>query len=69
MCQPATHHDDLFLFVARAPVPGEAKTRLGRTIGDDRAAALYAAFLTDICARFTPPTVTTVDSKSAPTET
>jgi glycosyltransferase A (GT-A) superfamily protein (DUF2064 family) len=31
-----------------------AKTRLGATIGMERAAALYAAFLVDLAARFTP---------------
>ncbi len=37
---------------AKEPVPGRVKTRLGRTIGDARAAALYRAFLADIAARF-----------------
>jgi rSAM/selenodomain-associated transferase 1 len=37
---------------AKEPVPGMVKTRLGRTIGDVRAAALYRAFLTDVAARF-----------------
>lgn len=32
---------------ARPPVPGHTKTRLARTIGDARAAALAAAFLAD----------------------
>lgn len=45
---------DLFLFVARQPTPGEAKTRLGATIGMARAATLYEAFLVDLSARFTP---------------
>ncbi len=44
----------LFLIAARAPVPGETKTRLGATIGMARAARLYRAFLTDLAARFTP---------------
>ncbi|MGI8854649.1 MAG: TIGR04282 family arsenosugar biosynthesis glycosyltransferase [Thermomicrobiales bacterium] len=39
---------------AKEPVPGTVKTRLGRTIGDARAAALYRAFLADIAARFRP---------------
>jgi glycosyltransferase A (GT-A) superfamily protein (DUF2064 family) len=37
---------------AKEPVPGMVKTRLGRTIGDARAAALYRAFLADLAARF-----------------
>ncbi len=37
---------------AKQPVPGMVKTRLGRTIGDVRAAALYRAFLTDLADRF-----------------
>lgn len=44
----------LFLFVARAPVPGATKTRLGLSIGMDGAAHLYRAFLVDLAARFTP---------------
>ncbi len=41
------------LFIAaKAPRPGLAKTRLGSGIGQDRASALYAAFLTDLGARF-----------------
>ncbi len=39
-------------FAAKAPVPGQVKTRLGATIGMDPAAELYAAFLTDLSARF-----------------
>ncbi len=42
------------LIAAREPAPGMAKTRLGATIGMTRAAALYAAFLVDLAARFTP---------------
>ena len=42
------------LIAAREPVPGMTKTRLGATIGMARAAALYAAFLVDLAARFTP---------------
>ncbi len=41
-----------FVIGAKQPVPGTVKTRLGRTIGDARAAALYRAFLTDLAARF-----------------
>jgi uncharacterized protein len=37
---------------AKEPVPGMVKTRLGRTIGDARAAALYRAFLAGLAARF-----------------
>lgn len=37
---------------AKEPVPGAVKTRLGRTLGHDRAAALYRAFLADLAARF-----------------
>ncbi len=44
----------LLLIAARAPVPGQCKTRLGASIGMERATALYAAFLRDIDARFTP---------------
>jgi len=45
---------NLLLIAARAPNAGETKTRLGATIGMDRAARLYKAFLTDLAARFTP---------------
>src|SRR5215218_1807558 len=44
----------LLLIAAREPAPGMTKTRLGATIGMARAAALYAAFLVDLAARFTP---------------
>jgi uncharacterized protein len=44
----------LFLIAAREPAPGMVKTRLGATIGMARAADLYAAFLVDLAARFTP---------------
>jgi rSAM/selenodomain-associated transferase 1 len=43
---------NLLIFVARAPAPGAAKTRLGRTIGMAPAARLYRAFLADLDARF-----------------
>ena len=43
---------DALYVIARAPRPGFAKTRLGRTIGHDRAVALYRAFLQDLAARF-----------------
>lgn len=44
----------LFLIAAKEPTPGFTKTRLGATIGMERAAALSAAFLVDLAARFTP---------------
>ena len=37
---------------AKAPRPGFVKTRLARSIGDERATELYAAFLQDLAARF-----------------
>lgn len=46
---------NLLMIAARAPHPGATKTRLGRTIGMDRAARLYAAFLADIAVRISPP--------------
>lgn len=36
------------MIAARAPIPGETKTRLGNAIGMDLAAALYRAFLEDL---------------------
>lgn len=51
---PAPRVTDLFLFVARQPTPGVAKTRLGRAIGMECAATLYEAFLLDLSARFAP---------------
>lgn len=50
----ARRSDALLMIAARAPRPGETKTRLGRAIGMERAARLYAAFLTDLAATFTP---------------
>lgn len=38
--------------IARAPSPGEVKTRLARAIGDGPATRLYAAFLQDLGHRF-----------------
>lgn len=38
--------------IAKAPRAGLAKTRLGRTIGDDAAIILYKSFLQDLAARF-----------------
>lgn len=46
-----TGRDALFI-AARAPRPGFTKTRLGRRIGHDHAAALAAAFLRDMAMRF-----------------
>jgi rSAM/selenodomain-associated transferase 1 len=43
---------DALYVIARAPRVGFAKTRLGRTIGHERAIALYRAFLRDLAARF-----------------
>jgi rSAM/selenodomain-associated transferase 1 len=45
---------DALVIFARYPTPGQVKTRLGRVIGDDSAAALYRAFLADLAERFTP---------------
>ncbi len=43
---------DALYVIARAPRAGFAKTRLGRTIGHERAISLYKAFLRDLAARF-----------------
>lgn len=43
---------DVLVVFARCPEPGRVKTRLARTVGDEAAAALYAAFVTDLQARF-----------------
>ena len=51
---PSEGERGLLLIAAKEPAPGMAKTRLGATIGMARAAALYAAFLVDLAARFTP---------------
>lgn len=42
---------NLLMLAARAAVPGETKTRLGRAIGMERAAELYEAFLCDLATR------------------
>jgi uncharacterized protein len=39
-------------FAAKAPIPGQAKTRLGATIGAVPAADLYRGFLVDLSTRF-----------------
>jgi hypothetical protein len=46
---------NLLMLAARAPIPGETKTRLGRVIGMERAAALYEAFLRDLAAGLAGP--------------
>ncbi len=43
---------DVLYFAAKAPRLGFAKTRLGKTIGDGAALALYRAFITDLSSRF-----------------
>ncbi len=43
---------DALYIIARAPRAGFAKTRLGKSIGDERAITLYKAFLADLGARF-----------------
>jgi uncharacterized protein len=43
---------DALYIIARAPRAGFAKTRLAADIGDERAIALYKAFLADLAARF-----------------
>lgn len=45
---------NLLMIAARAPQAGATKTRLGRSIGMNRAATLYAAFLVDLAAALTP---------------
>jgi glycosyltransferase A (GT-A) superfamily protein (DUF2064 family) len=49
----ARESTNLLMLAARAAVPGETKTRLGRVIGMERAAELYEAFLHDLAARLT----------------
>lgn len=49
--QTISNANALVIF-AKYPEPGQVKTRLGKTIGDERAAALYRAFLADLAARF-----------------
>ena len=43
---------EVLYIIAKAPRAGLAKTRLGRTIGDEAAIVLYKAFLRDLAARF-----------------
>ena len=54
---PCRASDNLLLVAVREPVPGFTKTRLGQAIGMERAAALYRAFLRDLAARLTPPSL------------
>ena len=42
---------DVLYVAARAPRPGFTKSRLGRVIGQERAAALYGAFVQDLAKR------------------
>lgn len=56
MATAARRSSCLLLIVARAPLPGETKTRLGQTIGMERAATLHRAFLADLAERFVPVT-------------
>jgi uncharacterized protein len=46
--------ENLLLIAAREPASGFTKTRLGETIGMERAATLYRAFLGDLAVRFAP---------------
>src|SRR5579859_4359307 len=48
----STERQALFI-VARLPIVGQTKTRLGKTLGDEAATALYRAFLRDLGERFT----------------
>ena len=50
--QPQHQRQALFI-VARLPIAGQTKTRLGTVIGAEAAAALYRAFLRDLDERFT----------------
>lgn len=44
--------ENVLMIAARAPIPGQTKTRLGKALGMERAAALYRAFLRDLADRF-----------------
>ena len=44
--------DTALVVMARYPEAGKTKTRLARSIGDDRVTCLYRAFLTDLAQRF-----------------
>lgn len=43
---------NILMIAARAPIPGQTKTRLGNALGMERAAELYRAFLRDLADRF-----------------
>jgi rSAM/selenodomain-associated transferase 1 len=45
-------YGNALVILAKQPLPGAVKTRLGATIGFERAAALYCAFLEDLRERF-----------------
>lgn len=45
-------HENVLMIAARAPIPGQTKTRLGKALGMDRAAELYRGFLRDLADRF-----------------
>ncbi len=44
--------ENILMIAARAPIPGQTKTRLGKALGMERAAELYRAFLRDLADRF-----------------
>lgn len=48
----ARHSRDMLAIVAKYPLPGAVKTRLGASIGHDNAARLYRSFLLDLRERF-----------------
>lgn len=50
---PGASRRDALVIVAKYPRPGHVKTRLGATIGFERSARLYRAFLHDLAERFT----------------
>ena len=50
---PASRPGQALFIVARLPLAGQTKTRLGQTIGHEAATRLYQAFLKDLGARFT----------------
>ena len=53
-----TRQRDALVIVAKYPAAGNVKTRLGATIGFDRSARLYQAFLCDLNERFSQASVT-----------
>ena len=51
----ANHNrDSILIIIARAPIPGHTKTRLGATIGMRAASILHEAFIADIAECFNP---------------